>query len=391
MLNNKPTGMTLIRLLILFALGTGLLACATAPEESVEPEAIVLAEPEPEPPAPTVMKPDHPDRYVVVKGDTLWGIADRFLNDPWLWPKVWQINPNIRNPHLIFPGDVIVLYYVDGKPYLTLEGVAGVVPTPSRDVEVVAPAKDIETVKLSPQVRYDTLEKAIDTIPRSAIGPFLYRPRVVSKDEIEDAPYIVSSYEEHLISGTGNRIYANNVTDPNIAQYGVIRPGEVYKDPDTNEILGYEVIRVAAARVVRGGNPTTLNIVSSKREVLNGDLLLPSEESELDFNFFPSPPRKKIDGRIISVFDGLDMIGQYNVVVLNRGQRDGLVPGNVLAIYQAGKKVPDPQGAASSSWVKLPDERAGVLMVFRTYEKVSYALVMKATRVIYVNDRVTNP
>ena len=388
MLNNKPTGITLTRLLILFALATGLLACASAPEEPAEPEPIVMAEPEPAPeppPPPTVMKPDHPDRYVVVKGDTLWGIAERFLNDPWLWPKVWQINPNIRNPHLIFPGDVIVLYYVDGKPYLTLEGMAGVVPPAEPGA---APPKGIETVKLSPQIRYDTLEKAIDTIPRSAIGPFLYRPRVVTKDEIDKAPYIVSSYEEHLFSGTGQRVYVKNLSDENIVQYGVIRPGLVYRDPDTNEILGYEVIRVAAARLAKKGDPASFNIVSSKREVYNGDLLLPSEESELDFNFFPSPPRKEINGKIISVFDGLDMIGQYNVVVLNRGQRDGLVPGNVLAIYQSGNKVRDPQG---SRWVTLPDERAGILMVFRTYEKVSYALVMKASKVMRVNDRVTNP
>jgi hypothetical protein len=390
MLNNKPTGMTLTRLLILFALGIGLIACATAPEE---PEAIVLAEPEPAPPPPpTVMKPDHPDRYVVVKGDTLWGIAERFLNDPWLWPKVWQINPNIRNPHLIYPGDVIVLYYVDGKPYLTLEGMAGVVPppTPTKPMAVLPP-KDINTVKLSPRIRYDTLEKAIDTIPRSAIGPFLYRPRVVTKEEIENAPYIVSSYEEHLMTGAGHRVYAKNVTDANLAQYGVMRPGQVYRDPETNEILGYEVIRVAAARLVRSGEITTLDLVSSKREVLNGDILLPSEESELDFNFFPQPPRDAISGRIISVFGALTMIGQYNVVVLNRGQREGLVPGNVLAIYQSGTKVTDPHGAASTSTITLPDERAGILMVFRTYEKVSYALVMKATRVIRINDRVTNP
>ena len=384
MLNNKPTGMTLTRLLSLFVLGSGLMACASAPEEPApEPEPIIMAAPEPEPappPPPPVFKPDYPDRYVVVKGDTLWDIASRFLNDPWLWPQVWQINPKIRNPHLIYPGDVIVLYYVDGKPYLTLEGVAGVVPP-----------KEIETVKLSPQIRYDSLEKAIDTIPRAAIGPFLYRPRVVSKEEIDDAPYIVSSYEEHLISGTGNRVYAKKVTNDQIAQYGVIRPGEVYRDPDTNEVLGYEVIRVAAARVVRAGDPTTLTLVDAKREVLNGDLLLPSEESELDFTFFPQPPRNAITGKIISVFDGVSQIGQYNVVVLNRGKRDGLVPGHVLAIYQAGKKVPDPQGAASTDWVTLPDERAGVLMVFRTYEKVSYALVMRATRAIHLYDRVTNP
>ncbi len=381
MLNNKPTGKTLTRLLSLFVLGSGLLACASAPEEPAPaPEPVIMAAPEPEPappPPPPAFKPDYPDRYVVVKGDTLWDIASRFLNDPWLWPQVWQINPKIRNPHLIYPGDVIVLYYVDGKPYLTLEGAAGVVPP-----------KGIDTVKLSPKIRYESLEKAIDTIPRSAIGPFLYRPRVVSKEEIDNAPYIVSSYEEHLISGTGNRVYAKKVTDNTIAQYGVIRPGQVYRDPDSNEILGYEVVRVAAARVVRGGDPTTLTLVDARREVLNGDLLLPSEESELDFNFFPQPPRDQISGQIISVFDGVSQIGQYNVVVLNRGKRDGLIPGHVLAIYQSGKEVQDPQ---SSSWVTLPDERAGVLMVFRTYDKVSYALVMRATRAIHVYDRVTNP
>ena len=383
MLNNKPTGKTLTRLLSLFVLGSGLLACASAPEEPApEPEPVTMTAPAPEPappPPPPAFKPDYPDRYVVVKGDTLWDIASRFLKDPWLWPQVWQINPKIRNPHLIYPGDVIVLYYVDGKPYLTLEGVAGVVPP-----------KGIETVKLSPRVRYESLEKAIDTIPRSAIGPFLYRPRVVSKEEIEDAPYIVSSYEEHLISGTGNRVYAKKVTNDAIAQYGVIRPGEVYRDPDTNEVLGYEVVRVAAARVVRTGDPTTLTLVDAKREVLNGDLLLPSEEGELDFNFVPQPPRGQVNGKIISVFDGVSQIGQYNVVVLNRGKRDGMVPGTVLAIYQAGKKVADPQ-RSSTSWVTLPDERAGILMVFRTYEKVSYALVMRATRAIHVYDRVTNP
>ena len=380
MLNNKPTGKTLTRLLSLFVLGSGLLACASAPEEPApEPEPIIMTAPEPEPapPPPPVIKPDYPDRYVVVKGDTLWDIASRFLNDPWLWPQVWQINPKIRNPHLIYPGDVIVLYYVDGKPYLTLEGAAG-----------VAPPKGVETVKLSPKIRYQSLEKAIDTIPRSAIGPFLYRPRVVTKEEIDNAPYIVSSYEEHLISGTGNRVYAKKVTDDTIAQYGVIRPGEIYRDPDTKEVLGYEVIRVAAARLVRTGDPATLTLVDAKREVLNGDLLMPSEEGELDFNFFPQPPRDAIDGKIISVFDGVSQIGQYNVVTLNRGKRDGLIPGHVLAIYQSGKEVQDPQ---STSWVTLPDERAGVLMVFRTYDKVSYALVMRATRAIHVYDRVTNP
>jgi hypothetical protein len=326
------------------------------------------------------MKPDYPERYVVKKGDTLWDIAKRFLKDPWLWPQVWQINPGIRNPHLIYPGDVIVLHFEKGKPYLTLEGVGG-----------IRPPKQIKTVKLKPQIRYQTLDKAIETIPRSAIGPFLFRPRVVTEEEIKSAPYIVSSYEEHLISGTGNRLYAKNVTNEQIATYDVIRPGEVYRDPETDEILGYEVIRLGTARVVRLGQPTTLVVSDAKLEILNGDLLIPSEESELDFNFFPSAPREPVSGQIISVFNGVSQIGQFNVVALNRGQRDGLKPGHVLAVFQSGKKVRDPRAFFSWTKVQLPDERAGLLMVFRTYDKVSYGLIMEATRAIHLYDRVGNP
>lgn len=382
--NNKPTGLTLIRSLTLFVSLLALAACGSAPEQAAPPAPQPVAMPEPEPapppPPPSVMKPDYPERYVVKKGDTLWDIAARFLKNPWLWPQVWQINPKIRNPHLIYPGDVIVLHYVDGKPYLTLEGVGG-----------IQPPKEIKTVKLEPKIRYETLDKAIETIPRNAIAPFLFRPRVVTEEEIEKAPYIVSSYEEHLISGTGNRLYANNVRSDQIATYDVIRPGEVYRDPESGEILGYEVIRLGTARVVKLGEPSTLVVADAKLEILNGDRLLPSEESELDFNFFPSAPRDPVTGQIISVFNGVSQIGQYNVVVLNRGQRDGLQPGNVLAIFQAGKKVRDPHAFFSWSKVRLPDERAGVLLVFRTYDKVSYGLVMEATRAIHVYDRVSNP
>jgi len=383
--NNKPTGLSLIRSLTLFALLLGLAACSSTPEPAAAPAQPApipepAAAPPPPPPPPSVMKPDYPERYVVKKGDTLWDIAKRFLKDPWLWPQVWQINPRIRNPHLIYPGDVIVLHFAEGKPYLTLEGVGG-----------IRPPKEIKTVKLKPQVRYETLDKAIETIPRSAIGPFLFRPRVVTEEEIERAPYIVSSYEEHLISGTGNRLYAKNVTNEQVAVYDVIRPGQVYRDPESGEILGYEVIRLGTARVVRLGQPTTLVVSDAKLEILNGDLLIPSEESELDFSFFPNAPREPVSGQIISVFNGVSQIGQFNVVVLNRGQRDGLKPGHVLAVFQAGKQVRDPRAFFSWTKVTLPDERAGLLMVFRTYDKVSYGLVMEATRAMHLYDRVGNP
>ncbi|MFO8025620.1 LysM peptidoglycan-binding domain-containing protein [Thiohalophilus sp.] len=389
MVNNKLTGLRLTRFLSIVLLGLGLTACGSPPEQPPAPapqtSSYSLQEPEAPEPEKPVFKPDYPERYVVKKGDTLWGIAGRFLNDPWLWPQVWHINPEIRNPHLIYPGDVVVLYRdADGKPYLTLEGSGGVAP----------PTGGIETEKLSPRARYESIEKAIPTIRRSVIAPFLQRPRVIGKDELEEAPYIVSSFEEHLISGTGNRIYARDIQDESIGRYEVVRPGRVYRDPQSGEVLGYEVIRLADARVTRGksgrDDVVTLNITRAQQEVLNGDRLLPVEDQQLEFNFFPRPPKKEVEGEIIAVHNGLSQIGQYNVVVLNKGTREGLEPGHVMAIYQDGGTARDPD-----SWfgfhVDLPDERAGILMVFRTYEKVSYALVMEAYRALHVNDKIANP
>jgi len=388
MLNNKPSGTSLIRILGFFAIAAMLSACGSTAKQleaqaESEPAPVEVAEletlPEPPPPTRADLNPQHPDRYMVVRGDTLWDIASRFLNDPWLWPQVWHINPDIRNPHLIYPGDVIKLHFVGDRPHLTLEGVGGTAPN------------NIKTVKLSPRVRYKKLNSAIQTIPRSALGPFLQRPRVVSKDALDDAPYIVSSYEGHLISGTNNKIYAKDMQQSGVATYDVVRPGQTYRDPDTNEILGYEALRLAESHVVRAGDPTTLVVSESRAEILNGDRLLPSEKMDFEFSFFPFPPTTKIDGQIIAVFNGVSQIGQYNVVTLNRGMREGLEPGNVLAINQRGITVFDPYGRSSTSEVKLPDERAGVLLVFRVYEKVSYALVMEATSPIHLFDKVTNP
>ncbi|MDR9437072.1 MAG: LysM peptidoglycan-binding domain-containing protein [Thiohalophilus sp.] len=389
MVNNKLTGLRLTRFLSIVLLSLGLAACGSSPEQPTaapapQTSSYSLQEPEAPEPEKPVFKPDYPERYVVKKGDTLWGIAGRFLNDPWLWPQVWHINPEIRNPHLIYPGDVVVLYRdADGKPYLTLEGSGG-----------MAPPRDIQSEKLSPRPRYESIEKAIPTIRRAVIAPFLQRPRVVTEEELEDAPYIVSSYEGHLISGTGNRIYARDIQDESIGRYDIVRPGRVYRDPQTGEVLGYEVIRLADARVTRGksgrDDVVTLNISRAQQEVLNGDRLLPVEQHQLEFNFFPRPPKEEVEGEIIAVHNGLSQIGQYNVVVLNKGTREGLEPGHVLAIYQDGGTARDPD-----SWlgfhVDLPDERAGILMVFRSYEKVSYALVMEAYRSLHVNDKVANP
>ena len=386
MVNNKLFDTNFVRFLPAL-LATGLLACAQPQEKQevmptmVEPEAEIIIQ-EPAPAAVKVQR-DYPERYVVKKGDTLWDIAKTFLKDPWLWPSVWHINPDIRNPHLIYPGDVLVLYFdEDGKPYITLEGAGGYVP----------PSKTGKTVKISPSVRYKALDKAINTIPRSVIAPFLGTPRVISERQLEKAPYIVSSFEQHLISGTGTTVYAKNIVDETIGTYDVIRPKGEYHDPNTGELLGYEVTRLADARVVRFGKPvSTLSLTRANQEVFNKDILLPKEEYKFNFNFFPHPPMDEVNGQIIDVFNGVAQIGQFNVVVLNIGEREGIEPGHVLAIYQKGERVRDPDAIFSWSTIDLPDERAGVLMVFKTYAKLSYALVMEAQRALHVNDRVTNP
>ena len=378
-------------------LSTAMLAlggCAGTPEEAPPPRPgpVAVPAPVPEPetytveaepapaPSPSPMRPDVPDRYVVKKGDTLWDIAARFLKDPWRWPEVWHINPEIRNPHLIYPGDVIVLYEVDGKPYLTLEGAAQVPPP--------APAPSLPVVKLEPRVRYEPIERAIETIPRSAIAPFLTRPVVVPERELELAPYVVSSQEDHLVSGTGARLYARGKFKSGVGTYYVVRIGDVLRDPETGDILGRTVLYLATANLLSPGDPTTLKVTKAEKEIIVGDRLLPAPEEDLTFNFFPRPPEKPVDGRIVSVLNGVVMIGQYNVVVLNRGARDGLAPGHVLAVYRGGQRARD---IFTGDFYITPDERGGLAMVFKTYDDLSFAIIMEAYRALRVADLVRNP
>ena len=343
----------------------------------------------------SVIVPDYPERHVVVKGDTLWDISKKFLHDPWLWPSVWHINPEIRNPHLIYPGDVIVMYLVNGKPYITLDGQAGMQPAGAVKRKTSRPFKPaLKVVKLSPSTRISKLSKSISTIPMNVIRPFLESPRVISEDQIEDSPYIVASYEEHLISGTGNRIYVRNIKQP-LRDYNIVRPGREYVDPETGDVLGFEAIYAGDARFVKAGKdedqPATLVITKAMREVLNNDLLIAEEQSDQMFQFTPRAPEEEVQGQIMSVFNGVSQIGQFMIVVLNRGENDGLAPGHVLAIMAKGQEVNDSQRFFLFNDVELPDERAGVMMVFKTYKKMSYALVMDAYRAMHVNDRFQNP
>ena len=411
-MNNKMTGFRIAFVLLPVLITLSLSGCGSSkPALQAEPEYIsddstdyAASENKPDAVAASgVIRPGYPERYTVVKGDTLWDISKRFLRDPWLWPSVWHINPDIRNPHLIYPGDIIVMYVVDGKPYITLDGQAGLQPDrvssggsmgdmgKKRRRMPVQTKPGLKVVKLSPSSRVSGIHKAISTIPMSAIRAFLDRPRMVTNDELEDAAYIVSSYEEHLISGTGNRVYARELEDP-VNNYNIVRPGIAYIDPEDNDVLGYEAIYLADAQLVKydEDKPSTLIVTRAMREVLNNDRLIPHEEHEEMFQFTPRAPEQEVKGQIVSVFNGVSQIGQHMVVVLNRGSEDGLAPGHVLAVIQKGALVKD---SLKLIWtnVELPDERAGIMMVFKTYENVSYALIMEANRAMHIHDRFENP
>jgi hypothetical protein len=354
-------------------------ACSTQPEKPAElppepkQEQVLIPAPEPAP-EPVVLRPDYPERYVVVKGDTLWDISARFLRDPWYWPELWQNNPQVENPHLIYPGDVLTMYFIDGKPVLHIDRGE---PTEGARYPVVA---------LSPRIREESLGKAIPTIPLDAIAQFLTRPRVVTKEELEKAPYIVATSDEHLIATVGANIYARRINPEEATEYAVIKPDRTFTSK-AGEVLGYETVYLADATLLKEGDPATLRVTDATREVFQGNRLFPIDDRFMQ-NFQPHAPKDEVQGDIVAVVGGVSRVGQFQMVVVDMGRQEGMNPGTVLAIKQAGGVVRD---VLTNEKVTLPDERAGIAMVFRVFERVSYALVMNATRSIKQWDKVTNP
>jgi LysM repeat protein len=327
-----------------------------------------------QPASPPVLNPSHPDTYVVQRGDTLWDIASMFLRDPWYWPEIWQINPQVANPHLIFPGDILSLAYLDdGRPVIQVERGSGLVE------------------RLSPRIRSQALEEAISTIPFETLRAFLSGPSILDAAQLETLPYILA-HPDGLMGSAGRDVYVRGTDAPPGTVFNVVHVGDVLVDPDDNSVIGYEGLYVGQGRVRRTGDPSTLLLTDSAREALIGDYLLP-EESLTPVNFIPRAPEQSINGRIISVIDGVSLIGQYQVIVINRGARDGLEPGHVLSVYQTGELVRDPirRRGQFAEKVRLPDELAGTTMVFRVFDRMSYALVMEATNEMHVLDSVRNP
>lgn len=330
-------------------------------------------------PVEVEIQPTAPQHYTVEKGDTLWDIASKYLEQPWYWPEIWHVNSQIRNPHLIYPGDVLTLFYIGGKPHIQVSGGPRVAGSASQ--------------RLTPQIRTEALDDENQTLPIQAIHQFMVRPRIVSEEEFSQAPYIVGSRDNRLIYGSGDLVYVGSLNEVSAGdRFSVYRKGDILRDPVTGEPLGLEAILLGDAEVIRPGIPTTVRLSALEREVLTGDRLLPHEDTDKDRMFVPHRPSQALHGSVISLFDAISQIGQYQVLVINLGQRDGIETGHVLAVSEEGRSVRNPyvQGAGGKS-IKLPAERNGMLMVFRVFDKVSYGLVMGATRAISIGNIVSQP
>lgn len=317
--------------------------------------------------------PDAPDRYTVQKGDTLWDISAKFLTDPWYWPEIWHINPQVANPHLIYPGDVLALTWVDGQPRVS--------------VETGGP------IRLSPRVRESPLSEAINAIPYDRIAAFTSKPDVLAAEQIKAAPYVVRGRDEQLISAQGDTIYVRRFGDSALGvRYNIFHVGDELKDPDTGDVLGYEALFTGQADSRQAGDPATLFVVNSARETTEGDVLVP-DAPVVNLNFIPHAPATAIDGTIISVTHGdlRTITGEFDVVAINRGSSQGIKPGHVLAIWEAGEEVLDKSENAVSRKVTLPDERIGLLMVFKTYDRMSFGLTLESSREIKAGDTVRKP
>ncbi|MFV8818924.1 LysM peptidoglycan-binding domain-containing protein [Haliea sp. E17] len=316
------------------------------------------------------LKDDVPETYIVKKGDTLWGISGMYLDEPWRWPELWDVNPQIDNPHLIFPGDELYIIWVDGQPRLRLRR---------------------GDLKLEPSMRVSALDLAIPAIPLDQIEAFLLYHRIIHADELNNSAYVVAGAQEHLISAPGDHIFGRGPFPEGERAYGIYRTGDTYRDPLTDELLGYQAKDIGNAKLLSSSEEAIkeLEINRVTEEVRIADRLLPLPERVLDSTFYPKAPNVPVEnGYMIAVDGGVTQIGAMDIVVINKGERDGMEVGDVLAVYQTGELVFD---QVAEENVRLPDVRAGLAMVFQTYEKASYALVLKSNRPLKVLDKVKNP
>lgn len=307
-----------------------------------------------------------PDRHVVTSGDTLWGIAAKFLKDPYRWGELWKLNAEeIKNPQRIYPGQVIALDRSGNQPRLKL------VTVTEQRREYIEP-----------------LKKGVPSIPPQDIEPFLSEPRVLDEKGLDTAPRVVALQSDRVIAGAGDTIYTTATTSQH-KLWQLFRPGKALLDPDTKETLGHEALFLGTARQTKDGVPSSFLILTSKQEIARDDRLLSAPRQDV-VNYIPRAPNKMIKAKVLAIYAGVNFGGPQSVITLNRGKADGLEPGHVLAADIAGVEVSNRYQGEKTGY-QLPDARNGLVFVFRVFERVSYALVMNATQPIVVGDAVRTP
>jgi LysM repeat protein len=321
-----------------------------------------------------------PRSYVVQRGDTLWGLARMFLRDPWLWPEIWYVNPQVQNPHRIYPGDTLALARgSDGQMQLVLQR------GPS--------------ARLSPMLRSTAIDGdgPIATIPYEAIRAFLSKPGLISNDELKRAPYVLSIRGNRALAGSDTDVYVRKLSGALNQRFNVMHISKQLKDPDGGGKLGYMAVFAGTAQLSRAGEPATAHVLEAAREVLKGDVLLTEGQNDISA-IVPHSPTRDVKGHIIGVVSGVNMVGQYQVVAVNRGSNHGMDVGTVLRVREADKMTRDTCVHINNSptcrkWSRtdLPNESVGVLLVFKIAERMSYALVVNETDPITVGQRIGNP
>jgi len=335
-----------------------------------------------------------PDQHTVVRGDTLWGISGRFLQNPWCWPQVWGMNKeDIRNPHLIYPGQIVYFDRVAGRLRLGSPVGSGAAGQDGRGVQ---------TVKLSPQLRTEGLgQEAVPAIPSNVIEPFLSQPLIVGEGDLSDAPRIVATQESRVMLGKDDKAYVRGAINSGTS-FQVFRPGTPLRDPETNAVIGYEAAYLGTIKLERPARAEdeahVFNVVNVKQEMAVGDRLLPVPPTPM-LNYVPHPPEKEVSARIVSVYGGVTQAGQNQIVSVNRGRKDGIDMGTVLELYRFGPVISDRTDKGSfwsfGPWgrkqVKLPDTQYGSLFIFRVFDSISYGLVMQVTDTVQVGDVAKSP
>lgn len=313
------------------------------------------------------LKEGYPQTYTVNAKDTLWGIASHYLHDPWKWPVLWRCNPQVHNPHLIYPGDTLRVTVVGGQPCLQ-----------------VAP----RVVKLSPNMRIEKSQSPIPPISLSLIEPFLTQSQVMPLKQFLAAPYIIAHQGQHLISTRGNTVFARGLKNNRRTRFLVLHRDENYTDPISKKNLGIAARYVATVELENVADPASLNVLAARGVINEGDRLFAVNDEQQLSQFIPRMPRQVVNTQIIAVLRNISQVGRFSIVALNYGKNVGARPGQVLTIFRRGKVIRDKYTKGDDNTVHLPNKKIGLLMVFKTFDNVSYALVMQASQAVRILDKV---